>query len=126
MTTELKHKIKEQIAFGIAPAEVAAYHRMPLKQLMREYGDIVARAAIDLDVEVARTFYALAVGQETEGNAQACINWLKSRGQWDKLKDRSELPTEDKTISKVVIETLSHDTDVDALGAKGDVDDDND
>lgn len=110
-----KDKIREQIAYGVSPQDVAAYHGISMKVLLRDYKDIVFTAAIDLDVEVARMFYQIAMGAEIGGNMQACINWLKSRCQWDKLKDKAELPTEDKSISKVIIETLQAGIDPDTL-----------
>lgn len=118
---DTKSKIKEQIAFGIPPKDVAAYHGMSLKELIKNYQDIVYTAAVDLDVEVARKFYQIAMGMDTDGNMQACVNWLKSRCQWDKLMDRRELPSEEKSIQKVVIETLSAETNTEDLQDGSDI-----
>ena len=87
-TDEHAATVESLTSFGVPQKDIAKYLGVGEQTLTKYYGDILNKAGIQKNLEVANTLYQKAL---TGGN-QSMIFWLKTRAGWQE-KTQVEITT---------------------------------
>jgi len=93
-TPHSRQTVRDLISFGVSRKSIAAYLKIQLSTLSKNYTDELECGLVHANMMVAKKLYEKAL----EGDTTSILFWLKTRGRWVEPEKVQQKPQQDSIL----------------------------